>query len=82
MVFSKAGRDKTKTFVIVGIIDKEYVIIANGGLRKINQPKRKKLKHLQLTNDILEEIKLKLIANAKIFYTDIRKALEVSQRNL
>ena len=51
-VLSIAGRDKGKIFVVTEIIDENYVMIADGMLRSINKPKKKKLKHLRTINDI------------------------------
>ena len=53
IVYSKRGRDKGKLFVVVGLCD-EYCFIADGDLRKIEAPKKKKLKHIQPTNNISE----------------------------
>lgn len=51
IVRSKAGRDKYRHHVIVEVIDNEYVTIADGKTRKIERPKKKKLKHLAVLND-------------------------------
>lgn len=50
IVLSKSGRDSGRPFVIVDIVDSLYVNIADGNLRKIDNPKKKKIKHLQPTN--------------------------------
>lgn len=47
LVISKSGRDKGRKLVVTGITDENYVLIADGDLRKVENPKRKKLKHLQ-----------------------------------
>lgn len=51
---SLAGRDKGRAFLIVEILDEGYVAIADGQLRKIDKPKRKKLKHLKLLDTVQE----------------------------
>ena len=48
-VISKAGRDKGKYMVVIGI-EENYAIIADGQLRKLSNPKKKKFIHLQSTN--------------------------------
>ncbi|MBE6686342.1 MAG: hypothetical protein E7591_03830 [Ruminococcaceae bacterium] len=48
LALSLAGRDKNRIFMIVQELDENYVFIADGQLRKIDNPKRKKLKHLKL----------------------------------
>jgi ribosomal protein L14E/L6E/L27E len=45
-VVSLAGRDRGRTFIVTGICGDGYVLIADGKLRKVEKPKRKKLKHL------------------------------------
>ena len=48
LALSLAGRDKNRVLMIVEQLDENYVLIADGQLRKIDNPKRKKLKHLKL----------------------------------
>ncbi|OOB78016.1 MAG: hypothetical protein ATN33_02595 [Epulopiscium sp. Nele67-Bin001] len=57
IVLSKSGRDKGRPFIIIGV-DDDFVYIADGMLRKIESPKRKKMKHVQPTNQIAEKILL------------------------
>ncbi|MDF2523188.1 MAG: ribosomal protein [Clostridiales bacterium] len=77
VVNSKAGRDAGKKFIIVGIIDQTYVQISDGDLRKIESPKKKKLKHLELTGTIIEPISEKFRSELKVTNSEIRKALAV-----
>ena len=51
IVRSKAGRDKFRYFVVIEVIDNNYCLIADGDLRKIEAPKKKKISHLAFTND-------------------------------
>ncbi|MEG1017650.1 MAG: KOW domain-containing RNA-binding protein [Oscillospiraceae bacterium] len=48
---SKAGRDKGRYFAVLEI-SQDFALIADGKLRRIEKPKRKKLKHLSLTTTI------------------------------
>jgi len=52
LVFSKKGRDKTKAFVVMDILG-EYVFLADGKQRSIDKLKKKKLKHVQPTNMVV-----------------------------
>lgn len=54
LVRSKAGRDKDRLFIIIGIIDDQYVTIVDGDLRRVEKPKRKKIRHLSKINKISE----------------------------
>ena len=48
LVVSLAGRDKDCVCAVVGVADDEgYVLIADGRIRKVENPKKKKLKHLK-----------------------------------
>lgn len=76
IVYSKAGRDSSRKFVIVDVVDELYVLISDGDLRRIEKPKRKKIKHLNLTVDVIEGLSDKLINKLKITNSEIRKALE------
>lgn len=75
VVFSKAGRDAGKRFVIVGIVDSMYVLISDGNLRRIEKPKKKKKKHLELSEMVIESIGNRLLTGQKVSNADIRKAL-------
>lgn len=75
IVYSKAGRDKNRYFVIIDIIDSNYVYIADGNYRRIEKPKKKKIKHLKLTDLTADEIIEKLKSKRKITNTDLRKSL-------
>ena len=59
IVISTAGRDGKRLFAIVGVDESDdgMVYIANGRLRCIEKPKKKKLKHLKFTGDANEEIR-------------------------
>ncbi len=49
VVFSKAGRDKTKPMVVVAVTE-NYLLVCDGKERRLQRPKRKNPKHLQITN--------------------------------
>ncbi|MCY6483475.1 KOW domain-containing RNA-binding protein [Clostridium aestuarii] len=76
VVYSKAGRDSKKSFVILEVIDKDYVYIVDGNLRKIEKPKRKKIKHLQITDYVSDQIKELIMSGNNISNSKIRKYLE------
>jgi len=78
IVSSKAGRDKDKVFAVIDIIDDKYVLIADGDMRRIERPKKKKVKHLQKYNTINEELRKKLESGEKIENIELQKDLEKS----
>jgi large subunit ribosomal protein L14e len=57
LVLSKAGRDRGKPFVILKVINDRFVILADGDLRKVDNAKLKNIKHLQVTNSRLDEVR-------------------------
>ncbi len=74
IVRSKAGRDAGDLFIILRI-ENDYAYIANGDYRKVDCPKKKKLKHLQLTGSSSAVIINKLDAGAEITNKEVRIAL-------
>lgn len=56
MVISKAGRDRGRPFVIVKVVNERFVLVADGDLRKVSNPKIKNIKHLMLTNRVVPEV--------------------------
>ncbi len=77
IVRALAGRDKDKVFVVVGIIDDNSVYIADGAKRRIEAPKRKKIKHLQRYNKISATINKKLVNGEVIDNSEIRTELSL-----
>ncbi len=73
---SRSGRDQGRAFLIVEMLESPYVMIADGGLRRLAKPKRKKLKHLKLQPMVLENIQEKLKQGSKVFDAELRSALK------
>lgn len=79
---SKAGHDKDEIFIIINIED-EYVFLVDGKSRRIEKPKKKKKKHIQVINFIDDELRNKLNDNVLIRDEDIKKAIKCyKQRDL
>lgn len=76
VVKSKAGRDKGRVFLVLEIIDEHHVYIVDGDLRKLDRPKKKKVKHLDIYNTVQTELKCKKDNNIKLNNAFIRKLLE------
>lgn len=75
VVRALAGRDKDKVFLVVDITKDNYVYIADGAKRKIEAPKRKKIKHLQKYNLVSATINEKLVKGERPDNSLIRKEL-------
>ena len=78
IVLSQAGRDKDKLFVVTGVED-NYLYLADGDVHKIENPKRKKIKHVKETGQINESIASKFKKNAKITNQDLKRTLKLYQ---
>jgi len=71
IVFSKQGRDKGRAMIIIAV-NSDYVYLVDGTLRMIAKPKKKKAKHVQVTNTIVELVPP---CGREIQDADIRKHL-------
>lgn len=81
VVYSKAGRDKDRFFIIVGKLNDEYVYISDGSLRLTQKPKKKKIKHLSFTTILAEEIRESILSGNTINNSLIRKFLQSHDMN-
>ncbi len=75
-VRSKAGRDKDRIFIVMNVIDEKYVQIADGDLRRIEKPKKKKIRHLVLLEQVSTSLKDKLSGDGKINNALVRREIE------
>jgi ribosomal protein L14E/L6E/L27E len=76
IVHSKAGRDKGRYFIVVSIVDANYVLVVDGDLRKISNPKRKKIKHLVFHDKVANEIQTDLEQNNELIDSQFKKCLQ------
>jgi len=75
IVYSRAGRDEGRYYMVTAILDDSYVSIADGIVRKLAKPKKKKIKHLKNTGEVLDNIAGKILTSAKIYDAEIFSAL-------
>ena len=75
VVNSKAGRDRGKKFIIIDVIDSSYVLLSDGDLRRIEKPKKKKIRHIKPTGVVIESLKEKIEKKQKLTNVEIRKIL-------
>lgn len=79
VVISTMGRDKGLYFIVVEATE-NYVYLVDGAIRKIDNPKKKKVKHIELTSMHDENIETRVKNKHKITNQDIKKALREIQR--
>lgn len=76
VVCSKAGRDAGRALIVLRLDGGEHALVADGRLRTIEKPKRKKFKHLAAKPVCIPSIQEKLTNNHAILNAEIRAALE------
>ena len=79
VVVSTAGRDKNRYFVVLSVRD-NYCYISDGKVRKVDMPKKKKIKHLQVTGFFLEKIANSIATEQSVTNSMIRRSIaEIGQ---
>lgn len=82
VVYSKAGRDKGKLFIVIGILNEDFVLICDGDLRPVERPKKKRIKHLKYTDLVAGDIAEMLKSGKKPLNADIQKAINEMKKLL
>ena len=75
VVYSRAGRDEGRYYMVYEVVDDSFVTIVDGDVRKIAKPKKKKIKHLKNSGERLETIAAKVLTGAKVYDAEIFSAL-------
>ena len=76
IVESLRGRDRGRQFIVIDILDDQYALLVDGSLRRLDKPKKKKLKHFKVSNRISEEIKNRIESDSKLSNALIRIEIE------
>lgn len=76
LVISARGRDKGRIFMVVGVTNEAYVYIADGSLRKLENPKKKKIKHLEFSGHASERTALEPKDVTDLTNASLRKLLK------
>ena len=74
IIISLAGRDKGKLFYVLDVED-GYVLIADGKGRKLENPKRKKLKHVCRVSRTETRVADKILHGDKVLNSELRRDL-------
>ena len=82
VVRSKAGRDQGRLFLVVEEVDDDFVMIANGDLRKMDRLKKKRRKHLKPTGTVIEALKDRLSRGEKVEDHELRAWLREEEEKL
>ena len=75
VVRSKAGRDQGRLFIVLSLEGEEFARVADGDLRKVEKPKRKRIKHLRATEEVESSLQKKLLAGQRVENHELRASL-------
>jgi len=53
IVISKRGRDKNRAMIVLNVSE-GYLMLVDGSFRTLKRPKKKKIKHIQPTNYVVD----------------------------
>ena len=79
---SRAGHDKGRAFLIVGVFDDNHVLLSDGETRKLSRPKKKKPSHLHVLPQKADEIAKKFAESKEVLDADVRNALKLFGYNI
>ena len=74
IVISLAGRDEGKFFYVIDT-EENFVLIADGKGRKLENPKRKKLKHVRRVSRTETRVAAKIQNGDKVLNSELRRDL-------
>ena len=74
VVLSTQGRDEGRYFIVLEVIDESFVLMADGLTRKLDHPKKKKIKHLR-PKPIVVNVDGATLPNKHLQDSDLRNAL-------
>ena len=75
IVQSLQGRDQGRFFIVIDVLDDQYALLVDGSLRRLDKPKKKKIKHFKVSNQISEDIKNRVETAKKLSNALIRKEI-------
>ena len=82
VVISKAGRDQGRAFLVVGEVNDDFVMVANGALRKMDHQKKKRRKHLKPTGRLVEALRQRLSQGKPVEDHELRAWLSEEEEKL
>lgn len=74
IVVSVMGRDKGRYFIVIDA-SSQYVYLADGDIRKLDRPKKKKIKHTRHTGMKDEWIAAQIASGQKLTNSQLRKTI-------
>ena len=81
VVISVRGRDQGEIFYVVGR-EEEFLLLANGKNRTLEEPKRKKQKHVEKVLRSETRVAVKLLSGDKVLNGELRRDLAFLSRGM
>ena len=81
LVVSVKGRDKDRIYLVSNIIDENFVIVVDGNFKLLANPKKKRIKHISISSEVIQTIKEKLENDKKVFDSEVFSAIKNSSLN-
>ena len=74
LVRSAAGRDEGEVFFVLAV-QEDFLLLADGKRRRVEAPKRKRVKHTVFLEESVHPMSEKIRGNEKITNSELRKAI-------
>ena len=52
IVKSKKGHDEGRIYLVTAVLNEDFVLVCNGNHRKLDNPKQKRVKHLEVISKV------------------------------
>ncbi len=76
LVESRSGRDSGRVYLVMEVVDDKYVLVADGVMRRVENPKKKNVKHLIVHPQVAEEIAAKLSSGGHVTNPELQQAVQ------
>ena len=76
LVCSKAGRDIGQYYLVFEIINESFILVVDGKVRKVENPKKKNIKHLRFLPKVAEKAAKRLNGGTPPSNSEVRKAIQ------
>ena len=78
VVISVAGRDKGRTYLVVSV-NEHKVLVVDGRARKVNNPKRKNVKHLKMVSVATNKLAIRIQNGESVGNERVYRAIKAEQ---
>jgi hypothetical protein len=75
LAVSQCGRDRGEPYLVLEIIDEAFVYLVNGDKRRIENPKRKNIKHLRFYPAVAEHLAQQWEAGQQVGNVEVRRVI-------